>query len=78
MIARKHHHRHPIFWIFWPIRVFWMLITTIVGLTGRLVAMIVGTVFIVVGIIVSLTVVGSIVGVPLAILGFLIVLRGIF
>ena len=78
MIARKHHHRHPIFWIFWPVRLFWLLISTIVGLTGRLVAMVIGTVFIVVGIIVSLTVVGAIVGIPLALVGLLVLLRGIF
>jgi hypothetical protein len=42
------------------------------------VAVILGAVLMIVGIIVSLTVVGAIVGVPLAILGFLVILRGLF
>jgi len=40
--------------------------------------MVIGLVFIVVGVIVSLTVIGAIVGVPMAIIGILLFLRGIF
>ena len=74
MTARKHHSH----WAWWPFRALWTLIATIVELTGRLVAMILGFVFILVGLIVSLTIVGAIIGIPLAIIGFLLVLRGIF
>jgi hypothetical protein len=43
-----------------------------------LVGAILGLVFMIVGVVVSLTVVGAIVGVPLAIFGFLLILRSLF
>ena len=65
-------------WYLWPFAMLWKLIATIVGLTGRFLAMVLGLVFIVVGVIVSLTVVGAIVGIPMAIIGVLLFVRGIF
>ncbi len=65
-------------WYIWPFVTLWKLIAGIVTLTGRLVAVILGLVLMLVGILVSLTVVGAIVGIPLAIVGFLLVLRGLF
>jgi hypothetical protein len=67
MKHHRHHHQRPFAWIFWPFRVL-----------SRLVSLIVGFVFIVVGIVLSLTIIGAIVGIPLAIIGLLMVLRGIF
>lgn len=68
--------QHP--WYVLPFIALWKLITGIVEFTGRLVAVILGFVLLLVGILVSLTVVGAIVGIPLAIVGFLLVLRGLF
>lgn len=65
-------------WFLWPFAALWKLLAVIVELTGRFVAMVLGIVFIIVGVIVSLTIIGAIVGVPLAIIGLLLVLRGIF
>ena len=65
-------------WYLWPFAALWKLLAVIVELTGRFVAMVLGIVFIVVGVIVSLTIIGAIVGVPLAIIGLLLLLRGIF
>ncbi len=65
-------------WFLWPFVALWRLLATIVELTGRFVAMILGIVFIIVGILVSLTIVGAIVGIPLAVIGLLLLLRGIF
>jgi hypothetical protein len=65
-------------WYLWPFAALWKLLAVIVELTGRFVAMVLGIVFIVVGVIVSLTIVGAIVGIPLAIVGLLLLLRGIF
>jgi hypothetical protein len=65
-------------WIFWPFVAIWRLLTFIIELTGRLVAMIIGCVLMIVGVIVSLTIVGAVVGVPIAIFGFLLVMRGLF
>ena len=62
----------------WPFVALWRLISTIVEMTGRFVALILGLVFILVGVIISLTIVGALVGIPLAIVGILLFLRGIF
>ena len=65
-------------WIFWPFVAIWRLLTLILEITGRLVAIILGVVLMIVGVVVTATVIGAIVGVPLAIFGFLLVMRGLF
>ncbi len=65
-------------WILWPFVALWKLVTGILKLTGRLVAVVLGAVLMIVGVAVSLTVIGAIVGVPLAILGFMLTVRGLF
>ena len=65
-------------WFLWPFAALWKLLAVIVELTGRFLAMVLGLVFILVGGIVSLTVIGAIIGIPLAIVGLLLLLRGIF
>ncbi|HEY5731070.1 MAG TPA: DUF5362 family protein, partial [Anaerolineales bacterium] len=65
-------------WYLWPFAAIWKLLAVIVEMTGRLVAMILGVVLMLVGGLVSLTIVGAIVGIPLAIVGLLLFLKGIF
>ncbi|NOH13538.1 MAG: hypothetical protein HND51_18010 [Chloroflexi bacterium] len=65
-------------WFLWPFVVVWNLLAAILKMTGRLVAAILGLVFIIVGFILTVTVVGAIVGIPLAAFGFLLMLRSIF
>jgi hypothetical protein len=65
-------------WYLWPFVALWRLLAMIVEMTGRFVAMVLGIVFIIVGVIVSLTLIGAIIGVPLAIVGLLLFLKGIF
>jgi len=65
-------------WYLWPFAALWKLLAVIVEMTGRFVAMVLGLVLIVVGVIVSLTIVGAIIGIPLAFVGLLLLLRGIF
>lgn len=65
-------------WILWPFVALWRLVTGILELTGRLLAIVIGIVLIIVGVIASLTVLGAIIGVPLALFGFLLLLRGLF
>lgn len=65
-------------WIFWPFVALWRLVTWILELTGRLVAVILGFVFMAVGAILSITVVGAILGIPLFLFGVLLVFRGLF
>jgi hypothetical protein len=65
-------------WYLWPFAALWKLLAVIVEMTGRFVAMVLGIVLIVVGVIISLTIVGAIVGIPLAFVGLLLLLRGMF
>ena len=65
-------------WYLWPFVAIWKLLAVIVEMTGRLLAMILGIVLMIVGVLVSLTIVGAIIGVPLAIVGFLLFIRGVF
>lgn len=65
-------------WILWPFVALWKLLAGIIALTGRLVAAILGLVLMIVGLVVTLTVVGAIIGIPLIIFGFLLILRGLF
>ena len=65
-------------WYLWPFAAIWKLLAVIVELTGRFVAMVLGIALILVGVILSLTIVGAIVGLPLAVIGLLLLLRGMF
>jgi hypothetical protein len=65
-------------WFLMPFVAIWRLVTGIIELTGRLVAAIIGLLLMIVGVILSLTVIGAIVGIPLIIFGFLLVVRGFF
>jgi len=65
-------------WLLWPFVALWRLVTWILAMTGRLVAILLGIVFMVVGFIATLTVIGAIIGVPLFLFGVLLVFRGLF
>ncbi len=65
-------------WFLWPFVALWRLVTWILEMTGRFLAILLGIVFMVVGVIVTLTVIGAIVGVPMFLFGVLLVLRGLF
>ncbi|MCJ7693950.1 MAG: hypothetical protein MUO40_00840 [Anaerolineaceae bacterium] len=65
-------------WYLYPFWLIWRLVVIIIAFTGRLVGAVLGLVMMIVGVVVSLTVVGAIVGVPLAILGFLLIIRALF
>lgn len=65
-------------WFLWPFWLIWRLVIGIIEFTGRLVGAILGLVLMIAGLLVSLTVVGLVVGVPLIIFGFLLVIRSLF
>lgn len=54
------------------------MVTLIIGLTGRLVAIVLGLVLMVVGTLLNLTGIGAIIGVPMLLFGLLLVIRGFF
>ena len=64
--------------LLWPFYALWRLLTFVLGLTGRIVAGVLGLVLIAVGVLVSATVVGAPIGVALAVLGLLLLLRALF
>lgn len=65
-------------WILWPFVALWNLIEWILTLTGRMVAVILGLLLLVAGVLLSLTGIGACLGIPLAIIGLLLVVRGLW
>ncbi|MGH2522497.1 MAG: hypothetical protein ACRDH2_08330 [Anaerolineales bacterium] len=72
------HKTRTISWAWWPVVALWRLLATIVEMVGRFVAILLGLVLMLIGALVSLTIVGAIVGIPLFVVGLLLALRGIF
>jgi hypothetical protein len=62
----------------WPFAAIWDLLAFILGLTGRLVAGVLGLVLLIVGGVLTLLVITAWLGIPLAIFGFLLMVRSIF
>ena len=62
----------------WPFKALWDLLEAIIRLTGRLVAAIIGLVFMIVGFVLTITVLASPIGIPLMVFGFLLMIRGVF
>ena len=75
-MTMTHHRRVP--WYLWPFWAIWKLVSGIVLATGRLVAVILGLVFLIVGVVLTLTLVGAIVGIPFIIFGLFLMIRGLF
>ena len=65
-------------WYLWPIVALWRLVAAIIGLPGRLVAVLLGIVLMIAGGLLTMTVVGAVAGIPLMIVGLLLIARGIF
>lgn len=64
--------------LLWPFYAVWRLLTLVLELVGRLVCALLGLGLIAAGVAISLSVVGAIVGIPLASLGFLLLARAVF
>ncbi|RLA29199.1 MAG: hypothetical protein DRQ63_01515 [Gammaproteobacteria bacterium] len=65
-------------WLLWPFYAVWRLLTFILGIIGRLLSALLGILLMTAGVSVALTVVGAPFGVPLAALGFLLLVRALF
>ena len=61
----------PFYWL-------WSFIAWIISLTGRMIAVVIGFLLMAAGVLLSLTVVGAIIGIPLALFGLLLVVRGLW
>ena len=64
--------------LLWPFEAIWNLVVWIVGLTGRLIAVLLGLVLLIAGVILTLTIVGAVVGIPLVGFGILLMVRGLW
>jgi len=65
-------------WIFWPFVVVWRLLTLIVRITGRIICAVLGLAFMAIGVTIALSIVGAPLGVPVAVLGMLLLVRAMF
>ena len=65
-------------WLLWPLRAIFELIEWILAATGRMLAAVIGLAILIVGCILTLTIIAAPVGVPMIIFGFLLIVRGIF
>jgi len=65
-------------WIFWPFAAVLDLVAFVLRLAGRLVSGLIGLMLLVGGALLSFTIVGAPIGVPLAIVGLLLLVRAIF
>jgi hypothetical protein len=69
-------HRSP--WVLWPFAVIWDLLTFFLIALGRVLTGLTGFLLMAVGVLITLTVVGAPLGIPLAALGLLLMVRSAF
>jgi hypothetical protein len=65
-------------WIFWPVVALWRLLSTLVRWTGRLVGIVFGFTLMALGLLLTLTIAGAIVGIPVGVVGLLITIKSLF
>ena len=64
--------------LIWPFKVVWSLVALVLNLTGRFLALMIGLLLALVGVALSATIIGAILGIPMIIFGGALVLRGLF
>lgn len=69
-------NRVPI--LLWPFYAIWRLLTLILNIVGRLLCALLGLIVMIGGVVITMSVIGAPVGIPLAALGFLLLIRAIF
>lgn len=61
-----------------PIKLLWNMLTRLVEGVGRLLAVVIGILCLATGVLLTMTIVGAIIGIPLGVFGGLLTLRGLF
>lgn len=61
-----------------PFRLVWLFFGFLLTVLGKLLGVILGLIFMIMGVILCFTLIASFIGIPLFIIGFLLVLRSIF
>ncbi len=64
--------------LLWPFYAIWRLLTFILNFVGRLLCSVLGIGIMIAGVLITMSVVGAPLGIPLAALGFLLLVRAIF
>ena len=64
--------------LLWPFYAIWRLLTFILAVVGRLLSALLGIGLMAAGVTIALSVVGAPLGIPLASLGFLLLIRALF
>ncbi len=72
------HAERSVPWFLWPFRAVWRLVTFVLEITGRILCGILGIALVALGSLITLTIVGAPVGVPLVLLGVLLLARALF
>jgi hypothetical protein len=75
-----HHHPHKrkVAWFLWPFAALWNLLAFILGLTSRLVLGVLGLALMIVGLVLTITLIAAPVGIPFLIIGLLMIFRSLF
>ena len=70
--------RHDVPILLWPFYAIWRLLTFILEMIGRLLCALLGIGLMAAGVAISLSIIGAPVGIPLASIGFLLLVRAFF
>ncbi|MEE8344753.1 MAG: hypothetical protein V3R35_05405 [Woeseiaceae bacterium] len=65
-------------WFLWPFYAVWRLLTFILNITGRIISAFIGLALMAAGISITLSIVGAPLGIPMAVFGFLLLVRALF
>ena len=64
--------------LLWPFYAIWRLLTLVLNLIGRVISALLGIALMAGGVAIALSIVGAPIGIPLASLGFLLLIRALF
>jgi hypothetical protein len=64
--------------LLWPFYAIWRLLTLVLELIGRILCVLLGIGLMIAGVTITLSIIGAPVGIPLASIGFLLLVRAIF
>jgi hypothetical protein len=65
-------------WFLWPFAALWDLLGFLLRLTGRLILAVLALLFMVLGVVLTMTVLGAPVGIPFAVFGMVLLVRALF
>ena len=64
--------------LLWPFYAIWRLLTFVLNIVGRLICGFLGISVMITGVVITMSVIGAPVGIPLASFGFLLLVRALF